>query len=253
MSENSLEKMLSILDIFESDQMQWEPEDIGARLGLTRSTLYRYLKILIGRGYLVSSSGNGYALGPKISSLEYRLRISDPLIVAGSPMAEELVRHFDGAALICRVFREGFICIYRSQSLKDTRKYFHRGQLMPLVRGANARIIQAHLSRHRLERLFNVNRDEFTELGLGPEFSNLQNALRPIRRDGVCFVDSELRSNIVGVAAPIFDSSGNILGSFSFTILKALLQDGQLASIIDRVKFIANALNHRTMQTSKSS
>ncbi len=124
---------------------------------------------------------------------------------------------------------------------------------MPLVRGANARIIQAHLSRHRLERLFNVNRDEFTELGLGPEFSNLQNALRPIRRDGVCFVDSELRSNIVGVAAPIFDSSGNILGSFSFTILKALLQDGQLASIIDRVKFIANALNHRTMQTSKSS
>lgn len=245
MAESSLDKMLSILDLYESDQLHWTPEEIASQLSMSRSTLYRYLRTLSNRGYLVSTVDDGYTLGPKISLLEYRLRMSDPLIVVGGPLAEEMVRQFDGAALISRVFREGFVCIYRSKSLKDSRHYFKRGQIMQLVRGANAHAIQAFLPRHRLERLFFANREEFTAIGMGPDFSDLQGALRPIRNDGVCVSDGELRSGVAAVAAPIFDSRGAVLGSFSFTIPKSMLGAGQLEAIVERVKFSAGVLNQK--------
>lgn len=141
MAESSLDRILSILDLYESEQLQWTPDEIASRLGMSRSTLYRYLRTLANRGYLVSTADEGYTLGPKISLLEYRLRMSDPLIVVGGPLVDEMVRRFEGAALISRVFREGFVCIYRSKSPKDSRNYFKRGQIMQLVRGANAHAI----------------------------------------------------------------------------------------------------------------
>ena len=42
----SLEKMIGILDLFEGPEIEWVPEAMAERLDLTRSTLYRYLKVL---------------------------------------------------------------------------------------------------------------------------------------------------------------------------------------------------------------
>ena len=43
---NSLERMVALLDLFEESPSGWTFERIHSRLGYTRSTLYRYLKIL---------------------------------------------------------------------------------------------------------------------------------------------------------------------------------------------------------------
>ena len=43
---NSLERMIVILDLFEGERLEWTLEDMQARLGYTRSTIYRYLKVL---------------------------------------------------------------------------------------------------------------------------------------------------------------------------------------------------------------
>jgi len=38
--------MIVILDLFEGERLEWTLEDMQARLGYTRSTIYRYLKVL---------------------------------------------------------------------------------------------------------------------------------------------------------------------------------------------------------------
>ena len=43
---NSLERMVGVLDLFEESPSGWTFDRIHSRLGYTRSTLYRYLKIL---------------------------------------------------------------------------------------------------------------------------------------------------------------------------------------------------------------
>ena len=50
----SLERMLGILDLFEGSSPEWTVDELHDALGYTRSTLYRYLKILteIGRAHV---------------------------------------------------------------------------------------------------------------------------------------------------------------------------------------------------------
>ena len=87
----SLEKMISILDLFEGTEMEWAPEAMADRLELTRSTLYRYLKVLSDAGLLTSLPGVGFTLGPRIAELDFRMRHSDPLISASRPVMAEIL------------------------------------------------------------------------------------------------------------------------------------------------------------------
>ncbi|MEC7257336.1 MAG: helix-turn-helix domain-containing protein, partial [Pseudomonadota bacterium] len=74
----SLERLLSVLQLFTEDRLEWSPEDMMAHLGYARPTLYRYLKILSDAGLLVSHPHTGYTLGPKVVEMDYLLRLSDP-------------------------------------------------------------------------------------------------------------------------------------------------------------------------------
>ena len=78
----SLERMIGILDLFEGQKIEWTIEDLSAHLGLTRSTLYRYLKVLTDAGLLTSLPDIGYMLGPRIAELDFHMRQFDPLIGA---------------------------------------------------------------------------------------------------------------------------------------------------------------------------
>src|ERR1700751_2593865 len=87
---SSLERMIGLLDLFEEAGQRWTFEEIHARLGYTRSTLYRYLKVLTDAEILTSLPGVGFTLGPRIAELDYCSRTRDPLIVASRPVMIEL-------------------------------------------------------------------------------------------------------------------------------------------------------------------
>ena len=93
----SLEKMIGILDLFEDAEMEWTPEAMAERLDLTRSTLYRYLKVLADAGLLTSLPGVGYTLGPRIAELDFRMRRSDPLMRGAA--STSILAHLPAAVL----------------------------------------------------------------------------------------------------------------------------------------------------------
>ena len=81
----SLERMLGILDLFEGSSPEWTVDELHDALGYTRSTLYRYLKILTDAGFLAALPDIGYTLGPRIIELDYKIRTRDRLILASKP------------------------------------------------------------------------------------------------------------------------------------------------------------------------
>ena len=63
MSENnSLERMLGVLNVFDEAHPEWTPEELQERLGYSRPTLYRYLKTLKETGLIVSVREAAYTL-----------------------------------------------------------------------------------------------------------------------------------------------------------------------------------------------
>jgi len=232
----SLEKMIGILDLFEGAEMEWSPEAMAERLDLTRSTLYRYLKVLADAGLLTSLPGVGYTLGPRIAALDFRMRHSDPLITASRPVMKELVGECPGIALLCRRYRGLVLCVHQEASLGVSfRSAYERGSTRPLLRGAASRIVLAHMPAAILRRLHGAAQQDFAAAGLGEDFDAVRAHLRAIRQRGVAVTKGELAQGVTGVGAPIFDSKGGILGSLSVTIGEAELAPERLALVVDRV------------------
>src|SRR5690606_430214 len=77
---SSLTKMLSVLDIFSSENPSWTIEEMAEHLGYAVPTMYRYVKELTKAGLLRNISAARYGLGTRIIELDYQIRNADPLI-----------------------------------------------------------------------------------------------------------------------------------------------------------------------------
>ncbi len=240
----SLEKMIGILDLFEGDEMEWAPEAMAERLELTRSTLYRYLKVLADAGLLTSLPGVGYTLGPRIAELDFQMRHSDPLITASRPVMAELLAEIPGIALLCRRYRGRVLCVHQAASPGvGFRSTYERGSARPLLRGAASRVILAHMPTATPRKLHEAAPEEFAAAGLGENLGEVRGHMRAIRQRGVAVTRGELSTGVTGVAAPIFDSKGGILGSLSVTVGVPDLAPERLAFVADRVSFGARIVS----------
>jgi DNA-binding IclR family transcriptional regulator len=238
-ASSSLERLVGVLDLFEGERMQWTFDDLHARLGYTRSTLYRYLKVLSDAELLTSLPEAGYMLGPRIIELDHAIRLHDPLILAGRPVMAELVREVPGVALLCRRYRDKVLCVHQERGATALQSTYERGKAQPLLRGAASRIILAHLPAAKIVRLFEQQAPAFADAGLGATLPKVRDHLRRIREAGWDHTSGDVTAGVVGVAAPIFDSGRNVLGSLSITVPERGVDDRRLAGVADRVVFCA--------------
>ncbi len=240
----SLEKMIGILDLFEGSEMEWTPEALADRLELTRSTLYRYLKVLTDAGLLTSLPGVGFTLGPRIAELDYKMRHSDPLIIASRPMMAELVSEIPGISLLCRRYRGLVLCVHQEQSPGASFiSTYERGRARPLLRGAASRSILANMPTPILRKLYESAPHDFAEAGLGADLVSVRATLKAIRQRGFDVTVGELNQGVTGIAAPIFDAKGGVVGSLSVTLGDTNIASERLAFVADRVTFCARIVS----------
>ena len=94
------DKVLAILDLFTEETPEWTPDEMISATGYARPTLYRYLKALREAGLVTWLSGAGYTLGPRIVEMDFLLRRSDPLTLAGEPFLRDLAATWPAAETI---------------------------------------------------------------------------------------------------------------------------------------------------------
>ncbi len=217
---SSLVRMLAVLDLFSEAAPAWSVEEVAAALGYTRSTAYRYVGELAEAGLLAAAQRGCYSLGPRILKLDRQLRDSDPMLAAFRRI-EPGLRRFGGSRcgreqtwLLCRMFRDSVICIHQSGAL-DSDISFSRGFPMPLLRGATSKAVLAFLPERQLTRLYLANQAAVAAAGLGADWKVFKAALRDIRRDGYVVSVSEVDRGVFGIAAPVFDPDGRLIGSIS--------------------------------------
>jgi DNA-binding IclR family transcriptional regulator len=239
---NSLERMIGILDLFEGNTFRWTVEQLHERLGYTRSTLYRYLKVLTDAELLTSLPDVGYTLGPRIIELDFNLRRQDPLILASRPVMSQLVQDVPGISLLCRRYRDKVLCVHQEQSTVAIHSTYERGRARPLLLGAASRIILANMPVPRIKRLFETQPREFAAAGLGRTLSDVREKLKKIRQAGWDETTGQVTPGIVGVAAPIFDSRENVLGSLSISLPQKGIDAVRIEQIADRVMFCARVV-----------
>lgn len=239
---NSLEKMLTLLDLFTASSPVWSSEELFNFLGVSRSTGYRYIKTLHHAGLLAAVGNGSYILGPRIIELDLQIRQTDPLYNLAGPILVDLAERTNWTSLFCVLYSNLVMCI-RTEGTNKPENIFNRGQKRPLFKGAASKVILAHLPNYQLTKLFNVQKKSIALAKLGTDLPSFKAKLRQIKDDGYCKTIAEFTPGIVGIASPVFNREGKILGSVGIAAKAGDLTREGTPTLIDNVKQAATAIN----------
>lgn len=242
MSKTTTDRAFEILDLIDENRPTVSPEEIAQKLGLTRSTTYRYLKVLCGIGFLMQIGRGAYSLGPRIVELERKIQISDPLLAAGRKVMPDHAAKVPSSVLIlCGLWGDRVLCLRQEPAThQDLQLSRARGLPFPLFKGAASLAILANLSPARIKSLYLYQSDEIGEAGLGDSWDAFRRRMGDIRRSGYCVTTGTFETNLAAIAAPVFSDEGTILGSLTRVMPRG---DGEFEThLIEGVRDAAQAI-----------
>lgn len=240
--------MLALLEVFTTAAPAWSTEDLIRFSGASRSTCYRYIKALQSAGLLTPVSGGAWMLGPRVIELDRTMRLCDPVMSGGGPPMHRLAGDTGFSALLCLLFSGTVMCVDDVPASGAPAGLFSRGQRRPLFAGAASKVILAHLPPHRLRALFARHRTTIAAAGLGADWDAFRAALRAIREAGHCITMGEFQPGVLGVAAPLFNAEGGVLGSLGIATEASRVPPRARAALATRVVAAAQEACERISQ-----
>jgi DNA-binding IclR family transcriptional regulator len=218
-SMSSLGRMLATLDLFTVKEPTRTIDDLIAKTGFKRATLYRYVRELGKAGLLVKITGTLYALGPRFIEIDRQIRLSDPLLKAGQPLVSGLLAAAGETVILCSLLRDSVVCIHQQRAADAPPELdLDRGHTMPLFLSASAKVILAFLPTPRLRRLYENRKADIGGAGLGRNWEGFKTNLRAIRRGGYAESHGEMVPGMAGIAVPVLNAERDVLGSLAFVI-----------------------------------
>ncbi|MBU8539220.1 IclR family transcriptional regulator [Falsiroseomonas tokyonensis] len=232
---SSLEKMLGLLDLFTTASPAWSTEELIRVSGTSRSTCYRYIKALQAAGLLTPVAGGAWMLGPRVIELDRTMRLCDPVTAGGYPSMQRLAAQTGHTGLLCLLFSGTVMCVADARAPGAPAGLFSRGQRRPLFNGAASKVILAHLPPHQLRAIFARHRGTIAAAGLGGDWESFRHTLRTIREAGHSITQSEFLPGVLGIAAPLFNAEGGVLGSLGIAARIEEVPESAHAGLAERV------------------
>jgi DNA-binding IclR family transcriptional regulator len=247
---SSFDRLFHILDLFTEEQPVWTADALMEALGSSRATTYRYIKALGSAGLLAPVADGAYMLGPRVIQLDRQIRISDPLLKAGTAVLSNMREKVLGSLILCGFYGDKVLCIYEKATDPRVKSSYERGKSMPMLRGATSKVILAHLPTYHLRNFMLHRSADIAAAGLGEDWNEFRGNLRAIRKAGYFVAQGEVDPGRVGLAAPIFQHSG-IIGSMSFVMLKSTWRKANQAKLIEVLVRTAGQISARLADMQK--
>jgi DNA-binding IclR family transcriptional regulator len=236
--KTSIDRAFEILDLLDESSPTVSPEQIAETLDLSRSTTYRYLRVLCNAGLLVQLSRGHYSLGPRIVELERKIQISDPMTFVGNKIMPDRARRVPGSVMIlCGLWGDRVLCLRQENSDPSgeapLRLLRARGLPFSLFKGAASLAILANLPAARMKSLFLRSGADIAEAGLGDNWTDFRRRMNAIRKAGHCITVGTFESDLAALAAPIFNDEGTVIGSLARILKRSHAEsDDELAADI---------------------
>jgi DNA-binding IclR family transcriptional regulator len=244
---STAERALDILLMFNDDHMTVSASDVAAHLDVARSTAYRYVQSLSANGFLEEEgAGSGFRLGPRILELARLARRSSGLSEIARPVMRQLATTTGETVLLTRLTGTTVFCLDRADSVQRAMRIsYEPGQTMPANAGASAHVLLAWLPERELDNvLASVSFDRFTRDTITTQAA-LRTRLSETRRRGYAVSRGELDSDVIGVAAPIWDASDRVVAGISVAASSLRVPQDDLDQLADSVVTAAEHISDR--------
>lgn len=200
----AVENALCLLESISEEAGEFGISHLSSKLGMNKSYIFRMLATFEQRGYVQHFESSGrYRAGLSAYETGGRFLHQMELLQKAKPIMESLAKECGEAVYLAIPGGEDVLFLEMSDSSQQVRVIPLVGRRFSLERSSAGRVILAFRS---------------ASTALPP-------ALKAVRRDGAC-VDHDLLGDGIGsLAVPLFDKSGEVVGSLCVVVPDFRLQE----------------------------
>jgi DNA-binding IclR family transcriptional regulator len=211
----TLEKGLFLLGLFDVDHPEWTLKELRERAGLPKATTRRLMKTLEAASWVAYDQDSGkYHLGSSALRALYLAMSHSELVRTAHPFLVKLTEETTETTSLCVWTDQGAMIIDTVATPRAFKIVTFPGMLLQGAASADSQVLIAFGSRHTQDTILVTPQQPRTPYTV-VEPEHLRARWEQIRRDGVAFDRCEWNETAPAVAAPVFDSNGELRASIS--------------------------------------
>lgn len=241
----SLARAMALLEHLAGEGKSTGITAIANHVGLHKSTCFGLLHTLQELGYVVQNKETGrYNLGIKVFELGSAYIGNLDLRGLAGPHLEDLAAH--SLETVHLVIREGLHAVYLDKiegphAMTISSQVGKRARLHCTGVG---KVILAHMDEQTQAEILSKPLERLTEYTFTDRKALAQH-LKAIKENGMGIDDEEIELGLCCIAAPIFDSSGNVIAAISISGPKTRLTEDRLETLSENLQQSTRAISRQ--------
>lgn len=225
----AVDRALSLLRVFRVDDAALSLAELAQRTRLYKSTVLRLLASLE-HAHLVQRLEGGphhgrWALGSEVARLHSVYAASFSLENVVLPVLRNLVETTGESAAYHIRQGDARLCLYRVDSPQPIRDHIRAGDLLPLERGAGARVLIA-----------------FGETPDSPLYREDKDLYESIRAQGYYAAGGDRSADVAGVSAPVFSRTGKLAGAITLTLPLSRFDERHIPHVVEAARSLSGRI-----------
>lgn len=215
----SADRVIQIFEAIGSKKGGLTHRELAAELEIPKGSLSPLLSNLVDRGYLTFDRlSKRYMLGPNLLVLTGRYLCSLEIVEIGRPILRELVAEIDEDTEIVVMKGDEVLFLHKEECSKPLKYSIAIGELAPAYATSAGKAILAHLPESDVAQyLAAVGLTPITKKSI-TDPDSMRRELNEIRSIGLAYGREEFHEGICGIAAPVFNFYGSVVGAVVVTL-----------------------------------
>ncbi len=234
MGTQVLGRALNLLFALRDEEDAIAVNDLGERLGLPQSNLYRLLQTLEAAGLVDRDTRGEVQLGLRLLELGTTVhnRLQRDVVPFVDPVMRSLTRSAQQTSLLTMRTGLSALCVHAVDSPRPIRLSFAPGRLLPLVGGASGRVLMPWLSERVLRHVLDPGRAWTLPSGQVLDAAQVRGAIARARADGYVVTRGEVDAGAAAIAAPVLLPDGRLWGGLSIAGPEGDFTDDDLRDLV---------------------
>ncbi len=240
----TLNKAVDVLEALAQARSEVSLSTLSQTLDMHPSTVHRLLRTLVRRGFVRQDPATRkYALGYKLSQLANAVPYHTHLIETARPTLVKLSSEVGETVNLVVRYQYEALNVHQVQSEPVTRAFAGAGSRAPLHCSGVGKVLLAYSSAEDIESYIEKTGLPAYTINTIANPYVLREELAKVRDQGFAVGNEEWQLGVVAVAAPVRDSSGNVIAAISVSGTVKRLTDERWPTVAARLKDAAAVIS----------